>query len=106
MLHMQLAAYLRTKAQCRWLLSYDNHPLLTESPWLYAKARMTPSAEDRETLGVRSWALTKRLVSMRYTASGRTGKRDADEILITTLPPSTVPVDCQLRELTPAPAEN
>lgn len=100
MLHMQLAEYLRTKAQFRWLLSYDNNPLLTGSPWLYAQARMTPSAEDRETLGVRSWAMTKRLVTMRYTASGKTGKRSADELLITTLPPSTVPVDGQLRELT------
>ncbi|GGP45117.1 DNA adenine methylase [Saccharothrix coeruleofusca] len=100
MLHMQLAAYLRTKAQFRWLLSYDNNPLLIDSPWLYAHARMRPSPEDRETLGVRSWTLTKRLVTMRYTASGKTGKRDANELLITTLPPSTVPVDHQLRELT------
>ncbi|WP_370413494.1 DNA adenine methylase [Streptomyces fradiae] len=99
MLHMQLAGYLRTKAQFRWLLSYDNNPMLTESTWLYAHARMTPSRVDRETLGVRSWPLTKRLVKTRYSASGKTGKRDADELLITTLPPSTVPVDHQLREL-------
>jgi DNA adenine methylase len=99
MLHMQLATYLRTKAQFRWLLSYDNNPLLTESPWLYAHARMTPSREDRETLGVHFWTLTKRLVRTRYTASGKTGKRNADELLITTLPSSTVPVDHQLREL-------
>ncbi|WP_409493984.1 DNA adenine methylase [Amycolatopsis sp. cmx-11-12] len=99
MLHIQLATYLRTKAQFRWLLSYDNNPLLTDSPWLYAHARMTPSKEDRETLGVRSWNLTKRLVKMRYTASGKTGKRNADELLITTLPSSTVPIDHQLREL-------
>lgn len=50
-------------------------------------------------LGVRSRPLTKRLVKTRYSASGKTGKRDADELLITTLPPSTVPVDHQLREL-------
>ncbi|NYD78991.1 DNA adenine methylase [Arthrobacter cupressi] len=99
MLHMQLAEYLRTKAQFRWLLSYDNNSLLTDSPWLYAHSRMTPSAEDRETLGVRSWSLTKRLVTVRYTASGKTGKRNADELLITTLPPSRVPVDHQLRRL-------
>lgn len=60
---------------------------------------MMPSHEDRETLGVRSWTLTKRVVRMRYTASGKTGKRDADELLITTLPPSTIPVDHQLHEL-------
>lgn len=99
MLHMRLAEYLRTKAQFRWLLSYDNNPLLTESPWLYAHARMTPNREDRETLGVQCWTLTKRLVTTRYTASGKTGKRTADELLITTLPSSTVPVDNQLREL-------
>lgn len=99
MLHMRLAAYLRTKAQFRWLLSYDNNPLLTESPWLYALARMNPSREDRETLGTHCWTLTKRLVRTRYTASGKIGKRNADELLITTLPPSIVPVDHQLREL-------
>ncbi len=99
MLHMQLAGYLRTKAQFRWLLSYDNNPMLTESTWLYAHTRMAPSRVDREMLGVRSWPLTKRLVKTRYSASGKTGKRNADELLITTLPPSTVPVDHQLREL-------
>jgi DNA adenine methylase len=99
MLHVQLAVYLRTKAQFRWLLSYDNNPLLTESNWLYANSRMTPSREDREALGVKSWSLTKRLVTTRYSASGKTGKRNADELLITTLPSSTVPLDHQLREL-------
>lgn len=99
LLHMRLAEYLRTKAQFRWLLSYDNIPLLTDSKWLYADRRMTPSAEDREILGVRRWTLTKRLVSMRYTASGKSGKRDADELLITTLPAATVPVDNELRPL-------
>jgi DNA adenine methylase len=99
LLHMELAEYLRTKAQFRWLLSYDNNELLIDSPWLYGHARMTPSVEDRETLGVRSWTITKRLVNVRYTASGKNGKRDADELLITTLPPSKVPVDGQLRKL-------
>lgn len=99
LIHMQLAAYLRTKAQFRWLLSYDDNPLLTDSTWLYANSRMTPSNEDRQLLGVRSWTLTKRLVAIRYTASGKTGKRDANELLITTLPPATVPKDEQLREL-------
>lgn len=99
LIHMQLAEYLRTKAQFRWLLSYDDNPLLTESTWLYAHSRMTPTQEDRQMLGVRSWTLTKRLVAMRYTASGKNGKRDANELLITTLPPATVPKDEQLREL-------
>lgn len=99
LLHMRLAEYLRTQAHFRWLLSYDNNPLLTDSRWLYADRRMTPSAEDRDALGVRRWPLTKRLVPIRYTAGGKSGKRDADELLITTLPAATVPVDKQLRLL-------
>lgn len=97
--HLDLADYLRKKAQFRWLLSYDNHPVLTQSPWMYAASQMSPSPEDRELLGVRRWQLTKRLVSTRYTASGSSGKRTADELLITTLPRSTVPIDDQLRLL-------
>jgi site-specific DNA-adenine methylase len=38
-IHLSLASYLRTKAQFRWLLSYDNHPTLTQSSWLYAHDR-------------------------------------------------------------------
>ncbi|WP_084465847.1 DNA adenine methylase [Nocardia salmonicida] len=98
-LHLRLADYLRTKAQFRWLLSYDNHPTLTENEWLYAHSRMTPSKLDRELLGVRRWRISKRLVSTRYSASGRVGKRSAEELLITTLPPATVPIDDQLRDL-------
>ncbi|MFF3717077.1 DNA adenine methylase [Streptomyces prasinus] len=101
-LHLGLAEYLRTKAQFRWLLSYDNHPMLTQSPWLYAPDRMSPSESDRESLGVRRWRITKRLVTTRYTAAGRVGKRSADELLITTLPPATVPADEQLRPLSAA----
>ncbi|ROO82921.1 DNA adenine methylase [Actinocorallia herbida] len=96
-LHLKLAEYLRTKAQFRWLLSYDHQPLLTESQWLYARNQMTPTKADRELLNVRSWRISKRLVTTRYTAAGRTGKRSAEELLITTLPPSTVPIDDQLR---------
>jgi DNA adenine methylase len=99
LLHEKLALHLNTKAQFRWLLSYDSQPSLTESRWLYARNRMTPDSTDRNHLGVRSWPITKRLVSMRYTASGRTGKRTADELLITTLPPTTVPTDERLRPL-------
>ncbi|MFD8283492.1 DNA adenine methylase [Streptomyces solisilvae] len=95
-LHLSLASYLRTKAQFRWLLSYDNHPIVMQSRWLYAQARMTPSEIDRETLGVRQWRITKRVVTTRYSAAGRSGKRSAEELLITTLPPATVPLDEQL----------
>jgi DNA adenine methylase len=98
-LHKQLAEYLRTKAQFRWLLSYDNNPMLTAFDSYYANDRMTPTLEDRKCLGIRRWTLSKRLVSMRYTAGGKSGKRDADELLITTLPPASVPIDNQLRLL-------
>ncbi|MFF5108272.1 DNA adenine methylase [Streptosporangium sp. NPDC000509] len=98
-LHLSLAEYLRTKAQFRWLLSYDNHPMLTQSTWLYAHNRMTPSEDDREMLGVRRWRISKRLITTRYTAAGRVGKRSAEELLITTLPPATVPLDEHLRLL-------
>ena len=97
-LHFVLANYLRTKAQFRWLLSYDNHPMLTQNSWLYAHNRMTPSDADRLHLGVKRWRISKRLVTARYTAAGKVGKRSADELLITTLPPSTVPLDSQLRQ--------
>lgn len=96
-LHLDLAGYLRTKAQFRWLLSYDNYPMLMQSKWLYGQSRMTPSDVERETLGVRRWRISKRLVATRYSAGGRSGKRSAEELLITTLPPATVPVDDQLR---------
>lgn len=96
-LHFDLAGYLRTKAQFRWLLSYDNHPTLTQSMWLYAHDRMTPSELDRDVLGVRRWRISKRLVTTRYTAAGRVGKRSADELLITTFPATSVPLDEQLR---------
>jgi site-specific DNA-adenine methylase len=96
-LHLSLAHHLRTKAQFRWLLSYDNHPMLTQSTWLYAHDRMTPSKPDREVLGVHRWRISKRLVTTRYTAAGRVGKRSADELLITTFPPTSVPLDEQLR---------
>ena len=85
-LHLSLADYLRTKAQFRWLLSYDNHPTLTQSTWLYAHDHMNPSKLDCEVLGVRRWRISKRLVTTRYTVAGRVGKRSADELLIATSP--------------------
>jgi len=96
-LHLMLANHLTRKAQFRWVLSYDNHPMLTDNRWLYANSRMTPSAADRALLGVSQWTISKRLITMRYTAAGRVGKRSADELLLTTLPPATVPIDDQLR---------
>lgn len=97
--HEKLAAYLTKKAQFRWLLSYDAHPMLTEHDMYYAAGRMSPSEEDKETLGIHSWRISKRLIGTKYSAYSRTGRRLADELLITTLPPSTVPQDDELRPL-------
>lgn len=106
LLHLELAEYLRTQAQFRWVLSYDADPMLTDTPWLYGIDRMNPSPELRQVLGVKQWRISKRLVSTRYTAGGRTGKRDADELLITTLPASTVPRNNVLRALPkPGPSD-
>jgi DNA adenine methylase len=99
LLHLELAEYLRRRAQFRWVLSYDNNPLLTTSPWLYQHNRMTPAQDDVKTLGVHRWRISKRLVATRYSAAGKAGKRAADELLITTLPASTVPADATLRPL-------
>jgi DNA adenine methylase len=96
-LHLSLAHYMRTKAQFRWLLSYDNHPMLTHSAWLYAQDRMTPCESNRQHLGVKRWRISKRVITTRYTAAGKIGKRAAEELLITTLPPATVPIDEHLR---------
>ncbi len=97
--HEKLASYLTKKAQFRWLLSYDAHPMLTECALYYAAGRMSPSKEDKEALGIHSWQISKRLIGTKYSAYSRTGRRLADELLITTLPPGTVPQDNELRPL-------
>lgn len=101
MAHYRLAEYLRNSAQVRWVLSYDNHPDLINDPALYAARRMTPNVFERESLGVHSWRISKRLVDLRYSASftpSHRGKRQ--ELLLTTLPPSCVPTDGCFRPLT------
>ena len=98
--HHRLAEYLRCRAQNRWVLSYDDHPDLTADSWLYTVNRMTPSLDDRELLGVRCWRISKRLVDLRYSAAAKQphrGKRE--EMLLTTLPPSCVPVNERFRTL-------
>lgn len=96
-MHFRLAEYLTTRAQYRWLLSYDAHPSLTTSPWLYADDRMTPSRQDRELLGISCWRIIKRYVTLQYSASARVGRGPRNELLLTTLPPSTVPCNAELR---------
>jgi DNA adenine methylase len=97
LLHHSLAEYVRRKIQFRWVLSYDAHPTLLSDPGLYAAAQMTPTAQDRKDFGTRSWTISKRLVSLNYTASARSGRGAVDELLLTTLPPGTVPADDEFR---------
>jgi DNA adenine methylase len=94
--HYKLADYLRHEARVRWILSYDDHPDLTQDESLYAARRMSPSGDVTD--GGRRWHITKRLVDLRYSASAtkeHRGKRQ--ELLITTLPPSCVPLDDRFR---------
>lgn len=95
--HIRLADYLRNQARFRWVLSYDAHPGLTGQRCLYALDRMTPDENAKALEGVREWRISKRLVSMRYSTS--TKRPVKDELLLTTLPPSTVPCDDEFRPL-------
>lgn len=97
--HYRLAEYLRRRMRFRWVLSYDAHPLLTNDASLYAAQQMTPTHEEKAVLGVKEWRITKRLVSLRYTASSGNGRRPAEELLLTTLPGSRVPEDEFFRPL-------
>lgn len=96
-LHVRLAEYLRREARFRWVLSYDAHASLTTEPALYATGRMTPSLENKRLDGVKEWRITKRLVSMRYSAAA--SRLKTDELLLTTLPPSTIPTNNEFRPL-------
>lgn len=96
--HYRLAGYLRHEARVRWILSYDDHPDLTQEEGLYAARRMSPSGGATDRQGGPSWYLTKRLVDLRYSASAtkeHRGKRE--ELLITTLPPACVPLNDRFR---------
>jgi len=99
--HHQLAEYLRHRAQNRWILSYDNHLDLTTDPRLYAAARMNPGRrEAANLLQVHRWPISKRLVDLRYSASAVHSHRgQRQELLLTTLPPSCVPLNDRMRAL-------
>jgi DNA adenine methylase len=97
--HHRLAHYLRTEARYRWILSYDYDDSLLEDPGLYAAKAMHPSAEARTTEGVKTWRISKRAVGLNYSASSRTGRGAAKELLLTTLPPSAVPIDERLHAI-------
>lgn len=96
--HYRLAAYLRQKAQHRWILSYDNNPELTTHPALYASRRMTPGKEEADILRVRAWRISKRLVNLHYSVSSNVRDRQR-ELLLTTLPPGRVPLNERFMDL-------
>lgn len=93
--HEELACYLTNHMRYRWILSYDYDPELLSSCLLYSRHRMTPSVSERRE-GVHQWRVSKRLVTANYSVA-RKGRSLADELIITTLPPSTVPVTKALR---------
>lgn len=100
--HERLADYLNHDAQYRWVLSYDNHPALLRSGLLYSRNRMSPDDEAKTMAGVREWRISKRVVSLRYTAAARKGRGVAEELLMTTLPPATVPTNDEFRPVADA----
>ncbi len=97
--HEQLARYLTGKMRYRWILSYDYHPELLGSCLLYGRDRMNPANEARAE-GVKHWRISKRIVRLTYTAAARSSRAAADELLLTTLPPSTVPTNDVIRAVT------
>lgn len=90
-MHERLAEYLRGKVQFRWILSYDADPVLLSSPMLYRANRMHPAPSTRAELGTRCWSISKRYVSLSYSAAARTRAGATRELLLTTLPPRCVP---------------
>jgi DNA adenine methylase len=99
MTHYRLAEHLRRRMRFRWILSYDADPALVSDPALYATGRMTPDDNEKAMLQVREWRISKRLVTLRYTAAARGSRGPVDELLMTTLPPLTVPADRNFRRL-------
>lgn len=94
--HHELAEYLRREMQYRWILSYDYDERLLTDDALYAAKVMQPSKPSRDLNDVKAWHITKRIVTLTYTASARTGRGPAKELLITTLPPAAVPLNDRL----------
>lgn len=89
--HLRVAAYLRRRARNRWILSYDNESTLLDEPALYKSRRMTPSQADKRHLGIREWRISRRLVNLRYSAAGAGRGRPITELVLTTLPPGSLP---------------
>ncbi|MBL0886392.1 DNA adenine methylase [Myceligenerans indicum] len=99
--HEALAQYLRTEMRYRWILSYDFDSALMTDPAYYSAAQMHPTADARQNEGVKQWRISKRVVQLNYTASSRKGRGAARELLMTTLPPASVPINGRLSAVDP-----
>jgi DNA adenine methylase len=88
--HEELAAYLRTTATIRWILSYDDHPALLSSETLYANALTT--ADARTLIQVRpANDIVLRRIELQHSASSQKKRHQVPELVLTTLAES----DCE-----------
>ncbi|WP_458113469.1 DNA adenine methylase [Arthrobacter sp. R1-13] len=94
--HLRLAAYLMSRIPYRWILSYDVETELTDSCLLYGRSRMTPDRNARQ-LGAKSFVVSKKLTTLRYTAASNGTRNGSEELLITTFPKSVVEKISRLR---------
>jgi DNA adenine methylase len=94
--HYKLAEYLRREMQYRWILSYDYDEQLLSDGALYGASAMNPTEASRQLNDVKRWRISKRVVALNYTAASRTGRGVAHELLLTTLPAATVPLNERL----------
>lgn len=60
---------------------------------------MAPSGTEKKLLGVREWPITKGLVELRYCAGGGSTRNGQRELLLTTLPSSSIPNDGRVTSL-------
>jgi DNA adenine methylase len=97
--HRLLAEHLRREMQHRWILSYDHDERLLTDEALYAAKAMHPSRASSDLNGVKAWHISKRVVTLNYTASSGAGRGKSSELLLTTLPPATVPTNDRLRPI-------
>lgn len=103
--HIALANHLRCHMPYRWILSYDFDERLLTDTGLYAANAMQPDSRARSMQGIKVWHISKRWVSLNYTAASRTGRGPARELLLTTLPPSTVPSNNAIQPLSSTAAK-
>lgn len=90
--HQRLARYLRRQSPYRWVLSYDNVPDLTLNAGLYPPEETSLGTDTRDACGS-GHAITKGLVTLRYSASGSAGRGGREELLMSTFPQECLTCD-------------